>query len=94
MKKFLSLVLALVMTMSLVTVAGAKDFTDAADVTYPEAVDVISALGIVGGYGDSCRGKAFTKEKSDAPQLHQQLPNGSHLRIFLRSDDRCRRCRH
>ena len=32
MKKFLSLVLALVMTMSLVTVAGAKDFTDAADI--------------------------------------------------------------
>ena len=32
MKKFLSLVLALVMTMSLVTVsAGAKDFTDDSD---------------------------------------------------------------
>ena len=32
MKKFLSLVLALVMTMSLVTVsAGAKDFTDSED---------------------------------------------------------------
>ena len=35
MKKFLSLVLALVMTMSLVTVsAGAKDFTDDSEITY------------------------------------------------------------
>ena len=38
MKKFLSLVLALVMTMSLVTVsAGAKDFTDSSKITYSEA---------------------------------------------------------
>ena len=53
MKKFLSLVLALVMTMSLVTVsAGAKDFTDDSEITYKEAVDVISALGVVDGYSD------------------------------------------
>ena len=44
MKKFLSLVLALVMTMSLVTVsAGAKDFTDNSKITYDEAVAVMSA---------------------------------------------------
>ena len=50
MKKFLSLVLALVMTMSLVTVsAGAKDFDDNADITYVEAVDVMSEVGIVDG---------------------------------------------
>ena len=53
MKKFLSLVLALVMTMSLVTVsAGAKDFTDNSKITYEEAVDVISAVGVVDGYTD------------------------------------------
>ena len=53
MKKFLSLVLALVMTMSLVTIsAGAKDFDDNGDIDYKEAVDVISALGIVDGYSD------------------------------------------
>ena len=51
MKKFLSLVLTLVMTMSLVTVsAGAKDFTDDSKITYKEAVDVISAIGVVDGY--------------------------------------------
>ena len=53
MKKFLSLVLALVMTMSLVTVsAGAKEFTDDSKITYDEAVAVISAVGVVDGYTD------------------------------------------
>ena len=53
MKKFLSLVLALVMTMSLVTVsAGAKDFTDNSKIDYEEAVEVMSTLGVVGGYTD------------------------------------------
>ena len=53
MKKFLSLVLALVMTMSLVTVsAGAKDFTDNSKINYEEAVEVMSTLGVVGGYTD------------------------------------------
>ena len=53
MKKFLALVLALVMTMSLVTIsAGAEDFTDDSKITYEEAVDVMSAAGVVGGYAD------------------------------------------
>ena len=53
MKKFLSLVLALVMTMSLVTVsAGAKDFTDSEDLSgeaYAEAVNVRSLLQMANG---------------------------------------------
>ena len=53
MKKFLSLVLALVMTMSLVTVsAGAKDFTDSSKIQYPEAVDVMSAVKVIDGYAE------------------------------------------
>ena len=49
MKKFLSL--ALVMTMSLVTIsAGAKDFTDSSKITYSDAVDVMSAIKVVDGY--------------------------------------------
>ena len=56
MKKFLSLVLALVMTMSLVTVsAGAKDFGDSDDLSgeaYEEAVNVMSEMGIIDGYSD------------------------------------------
>ncbi|WP_312938560.1 S-layer homology domain-containing protein [Oscillibacter sp.] len=54
MKKFLSLVMALVMTMSLVTIgAGAteyKDFTDKSEVQYEEAVAVLNKIGIITGY--------------------------------------------
>ncbi|MCI8398555.1 MAG: S-layer homology domain-containing protein [Oscillibacter sp.] len=56
MKKFLSLVLALVMTMSLVTIsAGAteyKDFTDKSEIQYAEAVTVLNKLGIITGYSE------------------------------------------
>ena len=53
MKKFLSLVLALVMTMSLVTVgAGAKDFTDDDKINYEEAVAVMSEVKVLDGYTD------------------------------------------
>ena len=54
MKKFLALVLALVMTMSLVTVsASAKtDFTDDAKINNAEAVEVLNAMGVLTGYAD------------------------------------------
>ena len=53
MKKFLSLVLALTMALSLVTVsAGAADFEDDGDITYQEAVNVIAGIGVVDGYSD------------------------------------------
>ena len=53
MKKFLSLVLALVMTMSLVTVsAGATDFKDDGKINYEEAVSVMSAVKVIDGYAD------------------------------------------
>ena len=52
LKKVLSLVLALAMALSLMTVALAadkSDFADADEITYTEAVDVLQALGILGG---------------------------------------------
>lgn len=56
MKKFLSLVLVLVMTMSLVTIsAGAteyKDLTDKDEIQYEEAVAVLNRIGIITGYED------------------------------------------
>lgn len=50
MKKLLALVLALVMTMSLVTISNAA-FDDAADIDYAEAVDVMTAVGVLQGDG-------------------------------------------
>lgn len=54
MRKFLALVLALVMTMSLVTVSAgaATSFVDDAKITNAEAVEVLNAMGILGGYPD------------------------------------------
>ena len=56
LKKILALVLALVMSMSLVTIANAADFSDDADISYKEAVDVMSAIGVINGYetGEFC----------------------------------------
>ena len=48
MKKLLALVLALVMSMSLVTISNA-DFKDADKIDYNEAVDVMNAVGVFVG---------------------------------------------
>ena len=70
MKKFLSLVLALVMTMSLVTVsAGAKDFTDDSKITYKEAVDVMSAAGVIDGYTDGSFNPTNTLTRGAAAKI-------------------------
>ena len=70
MKKFLSLVLALVMTMSLVTIsAGAKDFTDDSKIDYKEAVDVVSAVKIVEGYADGSFNPSATLTRGAAAKI-------------------------
>ena len=56
LKKVLSLVLALAMALSLMTVAFAKDasdYDDYAEVNYNEAVDVMTAVGVFDGMGGS-----------------------------------------
>ena len=70
MKKFLSLVLALVMTMSLVTVsAGAKGFSDNSKITYKEAVDVMSAVGVIDGYPDGSFNPTATLTRGAAAKI-------------------------
>ena len=70
MKKFLSLVLALVMTMSLVTVsAGAKDFTDSSKIDYSEAVDVMSAVKVIDGYTDGSFNPSATLTRGAAAKI-------------------------
>ena len=51
MKKLLALVLALVMTMSLVTISNAA-FKDADKIDHTEAVEVMNALGVINGMPD------------------------------------------
>ena len=70
MKKFLSLVPALVMTMSLVTVsAGAKDFTDSSKINYKEAVDVMSAVKVIDGYTDGSFNPTNTLTRGAAAKI-------------------------
>ena len=55
LKKVLSLALALAMALGLMTVAfaaDASDYNDYKDVTYNEAVDVMTAIGVFNGTGD------------------------------------------
>ena len=64
MKKLLALVLALVMTMSLVTISNAA-YSDAADIDYKEAVDVMSAVGVLEGSDGKFDPKAeLTREQA------------------------------
>ncbi len=70
MKKFLSLVLALVMTMSLVTVtAGAKDFTDSSKIKYAEDVDVMSEAKVIDGYTDGAFNPSTTLTRGAAAKI-------------------------
>lgn len=51
LKKVLALVLVVVMALGLITVSNAA-FTDAASIEKTEAVEVLSAIGVIGGYPD------------------------------------------
>ena len=87
MKKFLSLVLALVMTMSLVTIsAGAKDFTDDSKIQYEEAVDVVSALEIVDGYTDGSFQPSNTLTRGAAAKIICNLILGPTTASALSAD--------
>ena len=64
MKKLLALVLALVMTLSLCVTSNAA-YSDAADVDYNEAVDVMSAVGVFQGADGKFSPKAnLTREQA------------------------------
>ena len=52
LKKVLALVLVVAMMASFAVSASAKDFTDSAAINHTEAVDVMSAIGVIDGYAD------------------------------------------
>ena len=69
MKKFLTLALVLAMVSSmLATPAAAKDYADADDITYVEAVDVLSALGVLEGDSEGFRPED-TLKRSEAAKI-------------------------
>ena len=52
MKRTLALVLALVMAIGLMAFPVSADFKDDAEIKYTEAVDVMSAMGVINGFED------------------------------------------
>ena len=69
LKKILALVLALVMSLSLVTIANAADFTDSDDISYEEAAEVMSAIGVIEGFEDGSFDPDGTLTREQAAKL-------------------------
>ena len=69
LKKILALALALVMAMSLMTVANAANFSDSADISYKEAVDVMVGIGVIDGMDDGSFDPNGTLTREQAAKL-------------------------
>ena len=87
MKKFLSLVMALAMTFSLVTIsAGAKTFTDNSKIVYDEAVAVASAAKIIDGYTDGSFKPTDTLSRGAAAKIICNMVLGPTTAAALSAD--------
>ena len=66
LKKILALVLALVLSLSLVTIASGADFNDADEIELTEAVDVMTTIGVLEGHntGDFAPQGTLTREQA------------------------------
>lgn len=72
LKKSLALVLALVMVFSLAVSASAA-YTDAEEIEYAEAVELLSALGVIEGYPDGSFGPTKTLNRAEAAIIVARL---------------------
>ncbi|MDD6161122.1 MAG: S-layer homology domain-containing protein [Oscillospiraceae bacterium] len=76
LKKILALVLALMMTLSLMATASAKDFTDADEIQYKEAVEVMYGLGVLNGYPDGSFGAKDPVARAAAAKIVAYIMEG------------------
>ena len=68
MKKLLALVLALVMSLSLVTISNAA-FSDADKISHDEAVDVLNTLGVINGMPDGSYNPAGNVTRAEMAKM-------------------------
>ena len=76
MKKLLALVLALVMTLGLAAVGTNAAYADADDIEYKEAVDVMTAIGVLAGDESGFR-PADTLKRSEGAKIVAYLMLGN-----------------
>ena len=69
LKKILALVLALVMSLSLVTIASGADFTDADEIELTEAVDVMTTIGVFEGHNTGAFAPKGTLTREQAAKI-------------------------
>lgn len=86
MKKFLTIILVLVMTLTMAVPAFAAEFDDTADSQYCEAIDTLAALGMVGGYGNNKFGPEDSLTRAQAATIFVRAVGGnvhsSRIQIF------------
>ncbi len=69
LKKTLALVLVLAMMFSLCAVSASADFTDDAEIKYTEAVEVLTAIGVIDGMGDGSFAPNGTLTRAQAAKI-------------------------
>lgn len=76
LKKVLALVLALATVMGLGITASAKTYTDSSKIEYTEAVDVMSAIDVLGGMPDGSFNPQGNLTREQAAKMVSYLLNG------------------
>ena len=84
-KKFLCLMLVLIMALGMVQLAVATDFTDDADIKYKDAADVLSTIGVIDGYPDGSFGPERNITRAEAATIVVRLMVGKAAADALRN---------
>lgn len=77
LKKVLALVLAVAMLMGIAVTASAADYKDADDIAYADAVEILSALGILDGFPDGTFQPKGTLTRGQAAKIVSIIHNAT-----------------
>ena len=84
LKRVLSLALALVMVLGMMVITtSAADFTDAEEIKYTEAVEVMTAIGVINGMGDGSFAPKATLTREQAAKILAYVTLGAEADNYL-----------